>query len=284
MPGLRPLSPNVGMEVTGVDLSNANEEDIKFSLEAFQTHSALLFRNQRLSNEDLITFSEKFGGVVEAPEVQRQKTVPGMPQIYVISNIKNEKGKSIGSFGSGEAIWHSDNSNRKIPPYATLLYALAVPPSGGDTWVASMIAALEDMPDELRRQIEGRLIKHDGTYNAAGYIRKGVVDSDNPVTCAGRLHPAICIHPESGKPALYLGRRRNAYVDGLELEESEALLDALWAHATNSAYCYIHRWRKGDLMMWDNRATLHRRDEFNPAHPRKMLRTLIKGKTAPRAA
>ena len=280
----RPLTPLVGMEVTGVDLSCVSDEDMGSILDALHTHSALLFRDQSLSNEALLTFSETFGAVVEAPEVQRQKTVPGMPKIYVVSNIKGDEGKSIGSFGAGEAIWHADNSNREIPPFATLLYAVEVPPSGGDTWVAGMIAALEGMPDDLRQQIEGRSIKHDSTYNAAGYVRKGVEADDNPLTCPGRFHPAICAHPESGKPVLNLGRRRNAYVDGLSLEDSETLLDALWAHATNSAYCYAHRWRIGDLLMWDNRATLHRRDEFNPAHRRRMHRALIKGKSAPRAA
>ena len=281
--GLRPLTPGVGTEVTGINLESLSDEDAGFILEAIHTHSTLLFRDQKLSNEGLVSFSRHFGAVVEAPDIQRKKTVPGMPQIYIVSNIKGDDGKPIGSFGAGEAIWHADNSNRAIPPFATLLYAVEVPPTGGDTWVASMIAALEDMPDDLREQIEGRFIKHDGTYNAGGFIREGVEASDDPRTCAGRLHPAICAHHASGKPVLYLGRRRNAYVDGLSLEESETLLDALWAHATKSAYSYAHHWRKGDLLMWDNRSTLHRRDEIDPAHRRLMLRTLIKGKEAPRS-
>lgn len=272
------------MEVTGIDLSHMTEVDIEFILKAYHTHSALLFRDQNLSNEALISFSSHFGQLDEAPPNQRQKAVPDMPQIYVVSNIKDDEGKAIGSLGSAEAIWHADMSSRINPPDATLLYAVEVPPSGGDTWVAGMYAALEGMPDDLREKIEGRSIKHDGTYNSGGFIRKGVEPSDDPLTCEGTLHPAICAHEDTGKPVLYLGRRRNAYVDGLSLEESESVLDKLWAHATQDAYCYTHRWRKGDLLMWDNRSTLHRRDEFDPNHRRKMLRTQIKGKTIPRAA
>ena len=278
------MSPCVGMEVTGVDLSNATDEDINLILEAYYTHAALLFRDQTLSNEALIAFSSHFGELDEAPPEQRQKAVPDMPQIYVVSNIKNEDGKAIGSLGSAEAIWHADMSSRINPPDATLLYAVEVPPSGGDTWVASMYAALDGMPGDLRQKIEGRSIKHDGTYNSGGFIRKGVEASDDPLSCEGTLHPAICEHEKTGRPVLYLGRRRNAYVDGLSLEDSEALLDELWAHATRDEYCYAHRWRKGDLLIWDNRSTLHRRDEFDPSLRRKMLRTQIKGRIVPRAA
>ena len=282
--GLRPLAPGVGAEIIGVDLSDFSQDDASFIVDAYHTHAALLFRDQDLSHDELIAFSSLFGEVDVAPENQRMKAVPGKPQIYVVSNIKGENGKPIGSLGSGEAIWHADMSDRENPPEATLLYAVELPPVGGDTWVAGMASALEGMPAELRRRIEGRSIKHDGTYNSGGFVRKGVEASDDPLTCTGTLHPAICAHPVTGQQVLYLGRRRNAYVDGLSLAESESLLDALWAHATQDAYCYAHRWRKGDLLLWDNRSTLHRRDAFDPEHRRMMLRTQTKGRLAPRAA
>ncbi len=275
------MAPGVGMEVTGIDLSNLSAEERDFILDAYHTHSALLFRDQKLSDEDLIAFSRNFGELEKAPAEQISKAVPGQPEIYVVSNVKGADGKPIGSLGAGEATWHSDMSARKNPPDAILLHALELPPTGGDTWVAGMIAALEDMPDDLRAKIEGRSIKHDGTYNAAGFVRKGVEANDDPLTCEGTLHPIICVHPPTGKPMLYLGRRRNALVDGLSLEESEDLLDELWAHATSSGYCFAHKWRVGDLLLWDNRSTLHRRDAFGPEHRRVMHRTLIKGKAAP---
>ncbi len=282
--GLRLLAPGVGAEVSGIDLSNLSKDEADFIVDAYHTHDALLFRDQDISHEDLIAFSRLFGDVDVAPEAQRSKAVPGKPQIYVVSNIKGENGKPIGSLGAAEAIWHADMSDRENPPEATVLYAVELPPTGGDTWIAGMAAALEGMPADLRDKIEGRSIKHDGTYNSGGFVRKGVEASDDPLTCPGTLHPAICAHPSTGKPVLYLGRRRNALVDGLSLEDSENLLDALWAHATQDEYCYAHRWRKGDLLMWDNRSTLHRRDAFNPEHRRMMLRTQTKGRAAPRAA
>jgi taurine dioxygenase len=282
--GLRPLAPTVGAEVTGINLSNPSDEDIAFVLEAYNNHSALLFRGQKLSHDGMIAFSSHFGELDEAPPEQRRKAVPGRPKIYVVSNIKDEDGKAIGSLGSGEAIWHADMSNRENPPDATLLYAVEVPPEGGNTWIAGMFAALEGMPVDLRRRIEGRRIKHDGTYNSGGFVRKGVAEDTNPVTAPGTFHPAICAHPATGRAVLYLGRRRNAYVEGLSLEESEALLDDLWAHATQAKYCYVHRWQPGDLLMWDNRSTLHRRDEFDASHRRMMLRTQVKGRVIPHAA
>jgi taurine dioxygenase len=162
-----------------------------------------------------------------------------------------------------------------------LLYSVEIPPTGGDTWLCGMIAACESLPLSLRNAVSGRSIKHDGTYNSAGYLRAGLKDTDDPVTSVGTPHPVICIHPPSGKQTLYLGRRRNAYVVGLPRDESEALLDELWAHAALPEHAFAHRWRVGDVLMWDNRTTMHRRDPFDPAARRLMYRTQIKGKAKP---
>lgn len=279
---LRPLTPKVGMEVTGIDLTDPSDEDLAFITEAFNTHSALLFRDQDLTNEELVAFSRHLGELDEAPVNENGKTaVPGLPELYVVSNIEGPDGKPIGSLGAGEAKWHTDMSYLENPPDASLLYALEVPPKGGNTWVAGMFAALEEMPEDLRTKIEGRFIKHDGTYNSGGYVRQGLEANDDPLTCAGTLHPAICAHQATGRPVLYLGRRRNAYIDGLPLEESEALLDELWAHATRPEFSYEHQWRVGDVLMWDNRATLHRRDPFDASARRLMHRTQVKGKQPP---
>ena len=127
-----------------------------------------------------------------------------------------------------------------------------------------------------------RRIKHDGTYNSGGYLRKGVTPSDDPHQAPGAWHPAVLRHPVTGAPSLYLGRRRNSYVEGLAPAESEALLDALWAHIERPDFRYQHRWRVGDLLLWDNRSTMHRRDPFDNTTRRVMHRTQIKGKVAPR--
>ena len=119
-------------------------------------------------------------------------------------------------------------------------------------------------------------MKHDGTYNSGGYTRQGVTPTGDPRTSPGTLHPLVSVHPETGRRCLYLGRRRNAYIEGLSLDESDALLDEIWAEATQESLTWRHRWRVGDLVLWDNRCTMHRRDAFDPAARRVMHRTQIK--------
>lgn len=281
---IRPLTPVVGVELQGVDLKRVDDRQIAIIDDLFNQHSALLFRDQKLEASDLVRFSQHFGVLDEAPVNEEGKTiVDGFPEIYVVSNIKGKDGKAVGSLGAGEASWHTDMSYLENPPRASLLYAVEIPPTGGNTWLAGMYGALEDMPDDLRLKIEGRRIKHDGTYNSAGLVRQGLESNDDPLTCPGTFHPAICNHSASGREVLFLGRRRNAYVEGLSLAASEQLLDALWQHATLPQYAYAHEWQVGDVLMWDNRTTLHRRDPFDENARRYMLRTQIKGQQPPQA-
>lgn len=280
----RSLTPRVGLEITGLDLKRATDADVSALSECLDRASALLLRGQSMTPGEIVAFSRHLGALDEAPVNENgKKFVAGLPELYVVSNIKNATGEAIGSLGAGEAVWHTDMSYLPNPPDASLLYAVEIPPEGGDTWVAGMHAALEDLPADLRARIEGRRIKHDGTYNSGGYLRQGVTATDDLGLAPGALHPAICRHPRTGREALYLGRRRNAYVEGLGRAESEALLDALWAHATRPEYCYRHRWQVGDVLIWDNRATLHRRDPFDPEARRLMHRTQVRGKAAPAA-
>ena len=202
-----------------------------------------------------------------------------IPEIYVISNVVKD-GSPIGSLGSGEAVWHTDMSYLPDPPKASVLYALEVPADGGDTSFCSMSAAWDALPGPLRRRVAGLRVKHDGTYNSGGYIRQGVTPTDDPRTSPGRLHPLVLVHPETGRRALYLGRRRNAFIEGLSLDDSNALLDDIWSRATREPLTWRHRWRVGDVVIWDNRCTMHRRDAFDPAARRVMHRTQIK---APRS-
>jgi len=200
----------------------------------------------------------------------------------VVSNVRDATGEPIGALGDGEAAWHTDMSYAPLPPDASMLYSLEIPPAGGDTCFASMKAALAKLPRALAARVARLDIKHDGTYDSGGYLRKGLAATDDPRASPGTPHPAVIKHPESGARALYLGRRRNAWVVGLPLEESERLLDELWACVETSVY--RHKWALGDLVLWDNRTTMHRRDAFDPAARRVMHRTQIKGSSAPRRA
>ncbi|MEL7542947.1 MAG: TauD/TfdA family dioxygenase [Pseudomonadota bacterium] len=282
---VRPITEAVGVEVKGVDLRNVEADGAAMLERLFNQHSALLIRGQTLEAQDLVRFSRHMGALDEAPVNEGGKTaVAGFPEIYVISNIAGSDGKPVGSLGAGEAAWHTDMSYLDRPPKASLLYAVEIPPEGGNTWLAGMHAALEKMPEDLRQAATGRRIKHDGTFNSAGLLRQGLTESHDPRTSVGTYHPIICRHEDTGREVLYLGRRRNAYVEGMSLEESEALLDALWAHATQDAFAYSHTWSIGDVLMWDNRATLHRRDPFDASARRYMLRTQISGAVVPQAA
>lgn len=281
----RPITAAVGLEIEGLDLKRVGGDEAAEIDRLFGRHGALLFRGQSLEIEDVLRFSRHFGALDEAPVNENGKTaVEGYPELYVISNIKGGDGKPVGSLGAGEASWHTDMSYLENPPRASLLYSIEVPDEGGDTWLAGMQTALEEMPAALRREIEGRRIKHDGTYNSAGLVRQGLTPTDDPLTSPGTVHPIVCRHPWSGKDVLFLGRRRNAWIEGMDLAASDRLLDDLWAHATQDRFAYAHKWRVGDVLMWDNRATVHRRDPFDPDTRRYLLRTQIKCSEPPRAA
>ena len=280
---VRPLNAAVGAEVSGVDLSRLNDAEFAPIEQAWNRYGALLFRDQHITDDDLLAFSRRFGELDPPPIQEHGRQSPeGYPDIYVVSNVLDDKGAPIGALGAGEAVWHTDMSYLALPPDASMLYSLEVPPTGGDTWVLGMQAAWATLPDALKAKVRGRRIKHDGTYNSGGYLRKGVTPTDDPHKAPGAWHPAVISQPATGAPSLYLGRRRNSYVEGLSPADSDALLDALWAHIERPDLRYQHRWRVGDLLLWDNRSTMHRRDPFDNATRRVMHRTQIKGKAAPR--
>jgi taurine dioxygenase len=273
----------VGAEVQGIDLAALTAREIDAIKQAWYRHDVLIFRAQRLTDDDLLAFSRHFGELDPPPnQGAGRKSPPGYPDIYVVSNVLDEKGEPIGALGDGEAAWHTDMSYTAKPPDASMLYSLEIPAQGGDTWFCSMKAALARMPPRLVDRIRTLDVKHDGTYDSGGYVRKGLTASQDPRTSTGTPHPIIIQHPVSGDKALYLGRRRNAYIMGLELAESERLLDEIWSCV--EAAVYKHRWALRDVVLWDNRTTMHRRDAFDPRARRVMHRTQIKGSGAPRRA
>jgi taurine dioxygenase len=276
-----PTGAALGAVVRGVDLASLDDRQFAALKRAWHQHQVILVRGQTLSDQDLVAFSRRFGDLDWAPVQETgRRFVEGLPEIYIVSNVKLN-GEPIGSLGAGEAVWHTDMSYLDMPPMASTLYALEVPPSGGNTSFCSMYAIYEALPAELKRRIAGLKIKHDGTYNSGGFLRQGVTATDDPRTSPGAVHPLVCTHPDTGRQLLYLGRRRNAYLVGLELAESEALLDELWRFVERPEFKWEHVWRVGDLVMWDNRCTMHRRDPFDDATRRIMHRTQIKGAASP---
>jgi taurine dioxygenase len=276
-----PTGRALGAEVRGVDLRDVEDAAFACLVDAWHEHSVLLIRDQALSDRDLIAFSRRFGDLDWAPiQETGRRFVEGLPEIYIVSNVK-VNGEPIGSLGDGEAAWHTDMSYLEMPPKASMLYALEVPPTGGNTSFCTMYGIYEALPQALKTRIAALTIKHDGTYNSGGYLRQGVPPTDDPRTSPGAVHPLVCTHPATGRRMLYLGRRRNAYLVGLDLPQSEALLDELWSFVDRPEFAWEHVWRVGDLVLWDNRCTMHRRDGFDPASRRIMHRTQIKGERRP---
>jgi taurine dioxygenase len=271
------LGQALGAEVSGVDLSQPIAPELFARIrEAWLEHMVLRFRAQKLTDPQLLGFSRNFGELdPPGPNPLGRPFLPDHPEMNVISNIK-EGGVPIGGLGDGEAIWHADMTYIERPPMAAILYAIEVPPSGGDTYWANMALAYETLPAGLKRRIEGLQAVHDATYNSAGAMRKGYQEVTDPRTAPGARHPLVRAHPESGQKSLFLGRRRNSYIVGFALEESERLLDELWRHATQPGFTWRQQWRAGDVVVWDNRCTLHRRDAFDPAARRLMHRTQIR--------
>jgi taurine dioxygenase len=276
-----PTGAALGAEVGGVDLRRLSDVDFAAIHHAWLDHLVLLFRGQTLDDDDLIGFSRRFGKLDFAPiQENGRRFVEGHPEIYVVSNVI-EKGEAIGSLGAGEAVWHTDMSYLDDPPKASMLYAIEIPPAGGNTGFTNMYQAYEELPEALKRRVAGRRVKHDGTYNSGGYVRQGVTPTDDPREAPGTYHPIACTHPETGRKCLYLGRRRNAYIEGLELAESEALLDEVWRYATRDELTWYNTWHVGDVVLWDNRCTMHRRDPFDASSRRIMHRTQMKGEARP---
>ena len=286
-----PLPGDIGVEIRGIDIAQPLDDATFATIyRAWLDHLVLLFRGQSIDDPQMVAFSRRFGNLDFAPISGHGKAfVEGIPEMFVISNVK-ENGRNIGSLGDGECLWHTDMAYTDIPPKASCLYSLEVPDGEGDTGFLNMYTAYEKLPDGLKGKIEGRTIKHDKQYTLDGLNRENgpslweAIESGafDVKSLPGTSHPIVRTHPETGRKALYIGRRQNTYVDGLPIDESEALLDSLWAHAEACGRETMHhRWKVGDLIIWDNRCVMHRRDQFSPDSRRIMHRTQIRADAAP---
>ena len=279
------ITPALGALVRGVDLATIGAADFDRLYRIWQQHHVIVLRDQQLTNAQFERFSAMLGELDPPPnQGAGRKSVPGFPNLYVVSNRKTTAGEPLGALGDGEAQWHTDMSYLERPPFASMLWSIELPHAGGDTCFASMTAALEAMPPALLRRIERLAIKHDGTYDSGGNVRKGVTPNDDPTRSVGTVHPIVIRQPETGQRTLYLGRRRNAYIPGLPLEESEQLLDEIWQRATLPEVTLRHQWRLGDVVLWNNFTTMHRRDAFPSDQFRTLHRSQIKGRYVPQAA
>lgn len=283
---VRPLSATIGADIEGVDLARLDDAAFAAIEQAWMDHLVLRFRGQTLTDVDLMNFSRRVGTLDRVPIRAAGVPMTDDPRLAIdpqasayVSVISNAKigGKSIGSLGNYESHWHTDMSYNDVPPMASILYGIEVPPTGGNTGFANMYAAFETLDAETQQKIAGLTCIHDASRNSVGELRRGFADVTDPRQTVGARHPLVRTHPVTRRRCLFLGRRRGGFIPELSLEESDALLDRLWAHACQPRFTWTQEWRAGDVMMWDNRCTLHRRDEFDDHHERIMHRTQICG-------
>jgi taurine dioxygenase len=280
-----PTGASLGADVAGVDLSQPIA-DATFAeiYKAWNDHLVIRFRGQNLDEDALIRFSARFGELDDAPV--RAANSPyhrTHKKIAVMSNII-ENGKPLGGLGNSELVWHQDMSYKDLPPKASLLYGIETPATGGSTEFYNLYAAYETLPADLKQRIQGLSCKHDATRNSAGELRAGLQESYPNEERPGAVHPLTVRHADTGRTSLYLGRRPNAWIVGLSGEESDALLDRLWDHIQSGDHYWSQNWKPGDLVIWDNRCTLHRRDQLDPNQRRHLHRTQVQDEARPVAA
>jgi alpha-ketoglutarate-dependent taurine dioxygenase len=269
---VKKLTPVIGAEVEGVDLRNPLDPPTIAALRrAWHDHAVLLLRGQTLSDEDQIRFGECFGtlGRVFTHREGRH------PAILLVSNIR-ENGKPIGALPDGEMQFHSDQCYVEHPPAGTMLYSIEVPSKGGDTMFASMYAAYDALPDAMKAKLEP--LRGVNYYDPTSdyVVRKGP-PSPQALTW---VHPVIQVHPATGRKALYVNRLMTYAIEGMDAAESDALLEYLFDHQEQRQFVYQHVWRPGDVILWDNRCTLHARTDFSPNERRLLRRITVQTETA----
>jgi taurine dioxygenase len=281
-----PMAAPLGAEIRGIDLKRLDDATFKALHETWLNHVLVVFRGQSMAAEDLVHLIRRFGTPVTSSNLHQRSLderagnrlyhLP--PEVTIVSNVR-EGDQSIGILGDGEVVWHSDFSFKERPTAARMLVAMEVPPRdlGGNTFFLSCYAAYDALPADMKQRISGMTVKQADIIDTAMKLRPGASLDADIRTVPGPSHPVISTHPETGHNMLFLGRRHGAYVNGCSLEESEALLNQLWAHCTRPRFWYEHRWSMGDVVVWDNRATLHRRDPFDSNSRRVLFAAQVEG-------
>ena len=276
-----PLPGAMGAEVRGLDLHRLDDEVFAVLHRAYLDHILVLVRDQEITDEEQVAVARRFGPLEMPPAAAERSThqhYEGPPEITVVSNIK-ANGVPIGELGDGEVIWHGDYSFREVIAGMRILRAVRLPAAsaGGNTQFCNGYAGYDALPERLKQRVHGRTIKHDTAYDTNMNLRRGASAAADIRTSPGPAHPIVSAHPDTGCNSLFLGRRPRHYVNGLTLEDSEALLDELWSCMLDPAHIVEHAWREGDVVLWDNRCSLHRRGPFDPGAERELHAAQVRG-------
>ncbi len=271
---VQPLTPFLGLEVTGVDLAGPLPEPVKQELyQMFADNAVLVFRDQEFDAPQFATAARLFGEII--PEQFPNYRLPEFPTVSFLSNRDLEQtGKQRAVRGEG---FHTDHSNYTAPPKATILYGIVIPSSGGDTEFVSVQAAYDDLPAEEKARLDGLRAVH--SYAGMKNDHKAtVLPPEQLARTPQASHPIVRLNPDNGRRGLYLSPNRVSSVEGMDNAEAEPMLDALYEHATRPNYLYRHNWRKGDMVIWDNRSVLHQATtDYDMEEYRYLYRVLLQG-------
>lgn len=281
----RPLSFRLGAEVSGLDLRRSDEMS-QATIDALWRllceRGILLFRRQGLSHDQHLAFTRRFGPLAETGMTSRYAP-PGYPDLFTVTNIKTNGAHSETENAAQQ--WHTDQSFLPVPARASMLRCEIAPQNGGDTMFSSTYAVYDSLSDGLKETLQSLNAFHTllNTRCLVMTNRKPMNEKE-VVKVEGALHPVVLVHPETGRKCLYISDQMTDHFDGWTVAESKPLIDYLCKQIEHPAFTYRHRWESGDVIMWDNRCTMHRRDAFDPASRRLMYRTQIAGAGAVQAA
>jgi alpha-ketoglutarate-dependent taurine dioxygenase len=270
-----PLNETFGAEVRGLDLSRPMTAELKRQIETlYYRYSILLFRGNDLTPDQQIAFSRDFG---DLNIHVHQRIVPGKAEVIVLSNLLDENGNPVGSFNCALS-WHTDGTHLTKPVTTSMLYCVVAPEAGGETEFAGTAQAYDDLPADLKAFIDDKRAIHSYVLLAQRSFPDRPIPEEKRQQIPDILQPIVRVHPVTGRRALYLGEHVIAGVEGLPAGEGVALITRLREHATQPRYVYRHRWQPGDMLMWDNRCTLHRATFLDHATQRRRLhRTTVNG-------
>ncbi|MEQ7918932.1 TauD/TfdA family dioxygenase [Xanthomonas sp. WHRI 1810A] len=275
---VRPFAEKVGAEIVGLDLSRPlNDADFARVHQAHLDHHVVVFRDQQITPQQQIDFSRRFG--VLQIHVLKQFLLANHPEILIVSNIV-EDGQPVG-LGDAGKYWHSDLSYKELPSLGSMLYAQELPSEGGDTLFADMHLAWDTLPEHLRKAVEGRSAVHSYTsryregHNAQNW--RPTLSAEQLAQVVVVSHPIVRTHPENGRKALFVSEGFTTHIVGLPEDESQQILNELYAHSVRPEGVYRHKWQKNDMVFWDNRSLIHLAGG-TPDHLRRRLhRTTIQG-------
>ncbi len=272
--GIHRLSPALGAEIRGLDLARPLDHGTVAALRAaWLEHLVLVFRNQSLTEADQVAFAQLFGMPVGSRSTERKDG--GDSRVMLVSNVR-ENGKPVGVLPDGELMFHADSVFLEKPLKGALLYAQEIPREGGNTLFANMYMAWDSLPDAVRSRI--RTVDAVHAYDYSTQIKTAAFDRSR---VPHAVHPAVCVHPETGREVLHVNRLMTEELVGLNAEDGRAVLELCFAHVERPEHLYEHVWQIGDLVMWDNRCTQHARTDFAAGERRLLRRVGLEGERLP---